>query len=221
MDEGKLGYGFTSADELEEISIGPRDKPRPTFISKKLNPELREPMIVLLKEYADCFSWDYTEMPGLDRSIVEHRLPLKLGFWPFQQRARQMKAEVLEEVKKEVEKMLEAGFIRTCRYAEWISSVVPVQKKDGRWRVCMDFRDLNRATPKDEYPMPVVSGFIRLPTERYTQGGRFSVGMRRDQELEGTDNTRFRQVQAAICVMPYVLYDGLYCLDVDLVIFLF
>jgi hypothetical protein len=42
--------------------------------------------------------------------------------------------------------------------------------------------------------------------------------MRRDQELEGADNTRFRQVQAAICVMPYVLYDGLYCLDVDLVI---
>jgi hypothetical protein len=61
-------------------------------------------------------------------------------------------------------------------------------------------------------------GFIRLPTEGYTQGGRFSVGMRRDQELEGADNTRFRQVQAAICVMPYVLYDCLYCLDVDLVI---
>jgi hypothetical protein len=55
-----------------------------------------------------------------------------------------MKAEVLEEVKKEVEKMLEAGFIRPCRYAEWISSVVPVQKKDGRWRVCVDFRDLNK-----------------------------------------------------------------------------
>jgi hypothetical protein len=48
-----------------------------------------------------------------------------------------MKAEVLEEVKKEVEKIIEAGFIRTCRYAEWISSVVPVQKKDGRWRVCV------------------------------------------------------------------------------------
>jgi hypothetical protein len=71
-----------------------------------------------------------------------------------------MKAEVLEEVKKEVKKMLEAGFIRTCRYAEWISSVVPVQKKDGRWRICMDFRDLNRATPKDEYPMPVSETLI-------------------------------------------------------------
>jgi hypothetical protein len=126
MDEGKLGYRFTSADELEEIDIGPGDKLQPTFISKKLNPELRELMIVPLKEYADCFAWDYIEMPGLDRSIVEHRLPLKPGFRPFQQRAWKMNAEVLEEVKKEVEKMLAAGFIKPCRYAEWISSVVSV-----------------------------------------------------------------------------------------------
>jgi hypothetical protein len=159
-EDGKLGYGFTSADDLEEIDIGPGDKPRPTFISKKLDLSLREPMITLLKEYADCFAWDYTEMPGLDRSIVEHRLPLKSGFRPFQQRIRQMKADVLVEVKKEIEKMIEAGFIRACRYAEWISSVVPVQKKDGRWRVCVDFRDLNRATPKDEYPMPVAEILI-------------------------------------------------------------
>jgi hypothetical protein len=132
-DDGKLGYGFTSADELEEVDIGSVDKPRPTFISKKLDPSLREPMIALLKEYFDCFAWDYTEMPGLDRSIIEHRLPLKKGFQTFQQRARQMRTEVLEEVKKELEKILEAVFISPCRYAEWISSIVPVQKKDGRW----------------------------------------------------------------------------------------
>jgi hypothetical protein len=132
-DDGKLGYGFTSADELEEVNIGPRDKPRPTFISKKLDPSLREPMIALLKEYSDCIAWDYTEMPGLDRSFVEHRLPLKKGFQPFQQRAHQMRTEILEEVKKEIEKMLEAGFIRPCRYAKWISSIVPVRKKDGQW----------------------------------------------------------------------------------------
>jgi hypothetical protein len=84
-DDRKLGYRFTSTDELEEVDIVPGDKPRPTFISKKLSPCLREPMISLLKEYADCFAWDYTEMPRLDRSIVEHRLPLKKGFRPFQQ----------------------------------------------------------------------------------------------------------------------------------------
>ncbi|KAK1667397.1 hypothetical protein QYE76_055556 [Lolium multiflorum] len=158
--DGKLGYGFTSADELEEVDIGHGDKPRPTFISKKLDPQLRSQMVALLKEYPDCFAWDYTEMPGLDRSIIEHRLPLKKGFRPFQQRARQMRAEILEEVKKEIEKMLAAGFIRPCRYAEWISSIVPVEKKDGRWRVAIDFRDLNRATPKDEYPMPVAETLI-------------------------------------------------------------
>jgi hypothetical protein len=71
-----------------------------------------------------------------------------------------MRTEVLEEVKKEIEKMLEARFIRPCRYVEWISSIVPVQKKDGRWRVCVDFRDLNRATPKDEYPIPIAETLI-------------------------------------------------------------
>jgi hypothetical protein len=82
-DDGKLGYEFTSADELEEVDIGPGDKPQSTFISKKFDPSLREPMIALLKEYSDCFAWDYTEMPGLNRSIVEHRLPLKKGYRSF------------------------------------------------------------------------------------------------------------------------------------------
>jgi hypothetical protein len=104
-------------------------------------------------------------MPGLDRSITEHRLPLKKGFWPFQQRVRQMRTEVLEEVKKKIEKMLEAGFIRPCRYAEWISSIVPIQKKDGRWRVCVDFRDLNMATPKDEYSMPIAETSINAAAD--------------------------------------------------------
>jgi hypothetical protein len=84
-DDRKIGYGFTSADELEEVDIDLRDKSWPIFISKKLDPSLREPMIALLKEYSNCFAWDYTKMPGLDRSIVEHRLPLKKGFQPFQQ----------------------------------------------------------------------------------------------------------------------------------------
>ena len=108
---------------------------------------MREQMITLLKEYQDCFAWDYTEMPGLDRNIVEHWLPLKKGFRPFQQPARQMKAEVLEEVKKEVQKMLDAGFIRPCRYEEWISSVVPIQKKDGRWRCSVEVSEIHADSP--------------------------------------------------------------------------
>jgi hypothetical protein len=77
--DGKLGRGFMLADKLKEIDIGDGDKPRPTFISANLDSSFREELIKLLKEYKDCFAWDYSEMPGLDRSIVEHQFPIKPG----------------------------------------------------------------------------------------------------------------------------------------------
>jgi len=109
----------------------------------------------LLKEYKDCFAWDYTEMPSLDRSIVEHRLPIKSGFRPHQQPARRCNPHILPDIKAEITKLIEAKFIWQCRYVEWISNVVPVYKKNGKLRVCIDFRNLNKATPMDGYPMLV------------------------------------------------------------------
>jgi hypothetical protein len=95
-------------------------------------------------------------MPGLDRSIVEHQLPIKPGFKPYKQPPRKIyKDEVLADVKKKVERLIDANFIRPCRYAECISNIVPVYKKNGKMRVCIDFRDLNRATSMYGYPMLV------------------------------------------------------------------
>jgi hypothetical protein len=88
-------------------------------------------------------------MPGLDRSIIEHRLPIKPGYQPYQQGARQCKPEVLPDIKAEITRLIETKFIRRCRYAKWISNVVPVYKKNGKLRVCIDFRNLNNATPMD------------------------------------------------------------------------
>ena len=66
-----------------------------------------------------------------------------------------------DRIKEEINRLLEAGFIRPCRYAEWISNIVPVEKKDsGKIRVCIDFRSPNKATPKDEYPMPIADMLI-------------------------------------------------------------
>ena len=72
-----------SADELEEIEISPRDRLRPTYVSAKLDPKYKQELIDLLKEFKDCFAWEYYEMPGLDRSIIEHRLPIKPRYRPF------------------------------------------------------------------------------------------------------------------------------------------
>ena len=109
--DGKLGHGFTSADELEEVDIGSGDRPRPTYISAKLDPEYKRELIDVLKEFKDCFAWEYYEMPGLDRSIVEHRLPIKLGYRPFKQAPRRFNPNVLDDIKKETERLLEAKFI--------------------------------------------------------------------------------------------------------------
>nr|ABF97755.1 retrotransposon protein, putative, unclassified [Oryza sativa Japonica Group] len=158
--DDKQGQGFMSADDLEEIDIGPGDRPRPTFISKNLSPEFRTKLIELLKEFRDCFAWEYYEMPGLSRSIVEHRLPIKPGVRPHQQPPRRCKADMLEPVKAKIKRLYDADFIRPCRYAEWVSSIVPVIKKNGKVKVCIDFRDLNKATPKDEYPMPVADQMV-------------------------------------------------------------
>jgi hypothetical protein len=160
-DLDKLGLGFTSVDPFEEIDIGDGKTPRPTFVNKTLETDLRNEMIGLLKEYLDCFSWNYTEMPGLNREIVEHRLPIKSGFRPFKQKARTFHPDLLPRIKDEIHRLLEADFIRPCRYAEWVSNIVLVEKKEsGKLRVCIDFRNLNRATPKDEYPMPIADKLI-------------------------------------------------------------
>ena len=100
-------------------------------------------------------------MPGLSRDLVKHRLPIKAGFRPYKQPARRFNPSIYDRIKEEINRLLDAGFIRSCRYADWISNIVPVEKKDsGKIRVCIDFRDLNKATPKDEYPMPIADMLI-------------------------------------------------------------
>jgi len=82
MMKGKLGHGFTSVDELEQVDIGEGDRPRPTYISAKFDLEFKRELIALLREFRDCFVWEYYEMPGLDRSIVEHRIGCPLSQEP-------------------------------------------------------------------------------------------------------------------------------------------
>ena len=97
---GKLGHGFTSVDELEEIDIGPRDRSRPTYVSAKLDPEYKQELIDLLKKFKDCFAQKYYKMSGLDQSIIEHQLPIKLGYRPFKQAPRRFNPNVLDNIKE-------------------------------------------------------------------------------------------------------------------------
>jgi len=96
------------ADDIVEIDIGSGDRPRPA----KLDSKCKQQLTYLLKEYKDYFASDYTEMSGLDRSIVEHWLPIKFGFRPYQQSARQYNPNILANIKAKITKLIEAKFIR-------------------------------------------------------------------------------------------------------------
>jgi hypothetical protein len=76
---GKLVHGFLVVDELDEVDNGDGGILQPTYISKNLTPEQKTKNCNVLKEFIICFAWQYMKMPGLDRSLVEHRLPIKGG----------------------------------------------------------------------------------------------------------------------------------------------
>ena len=75
-------------DPLEEIDIGNGSVKRPTYISANISPDLKGKLVQLLKEFSDCFAWDYNEMPGLSREMVELKLPIKAGKKPVKQLPR-------------------------------------------------------------------------------------------------------------------------------------
>src|SRR6185312_12315753 len=122
-DLDKLGQGFASADPLENVDIGDGTIPRPTFVNKNLSAKYKADLVNLLKEYVDCFAWEYHEMPGLSHDFIEHRLPIKAGFRPYKQPVRRFNPIIYDRIKTEINHLLDARFIRSC-YADWISNIV-------------------------------------------------------------------------------------------------
>ncbi|GKV38839.1 hypothetical protein SLEP1_g46704 [Rubroshorea leprosula] len=147
------------------------------FISEKeikinahLSSEERNELIELLSEFQDLFAWSYKDMPGLDPDITVHAIPLHSEAKPVKQKLRRMKTEVLLKVKEEVQKLLDVNFIEVAMYPEWVANIVPVMKKDGRVRVCVDYRDLNKASPKDDFPLPHIQTLL----DNAAKNARFS-----------------------------------------------
>ena len=127
-------------DELESINLGTNELPRIAKIGKTLSPV--EKMISLLKANIMAFAWSYEDMPGIDPDIVQHYIPTNSLKKPVKQKLRRLKPEWALKVKEEVTKQLDAGFLQVVEYPEWLSNTVPVPKKDGKVRMCVNFRDL-------------------------------------------------------------------------------
>jgi hypothetical protein len=149
-----------AVEELETINVGSDQSKKELKIGTLITLEQRTTMIALLQEYADVFAWSYEDMPGLDTNIVVHKIPLEEGCKPVKQKLRRAHPNVWIKVKAELEKQWNASFLEVVKYPQWVSNIVVVPKKEGKIRVCVDFRNLNKISPKDDFPLPHIDVLV-------------------------------------------------------------
>ena len=109
-------------------------------IGKDLPDAIKNDVVATIADCRDIFAFTTEEMPGIPTSVMCHRLDIKPGYKPVKQKLRHQGKERIDAAKTEVEKLLKAGFIRECKYSDWISNVVLVKKSNGKWRMCVDSR---------------------------------------------------------------------------------
>jgi hypothetical protein len=106
------------------------------------------------------FIWQILDIPGIPREVIEHKLDIDPSYKPIKQKERRYTPERRETIRQEVNKFLEAEFIRPVDYPSWLANSVLVEKPDGSWHMCIDDTSLNKECPKDEYPLPRICQII-------------------------------------------------------------
>ena len=117
-------------------------------------------MVVFLKKNLDIFTWDAYEASGVDPSFICHHLDVNPSVTPKKQPHRRSSKEHSDAIKDEVTKLKRARAIKEVFYLEWLANTVVVKKKTGKWCGCVDFTDLNKACPKDPFPMPRIDQLV-------------------------------------------------------------
>ena len=106
-----------------------------------------------LRANVDMFAWSPYEALGVDPNFICHRLNMNPSVIPKRQPPRRPSKKHAGAVRSEVAKLKQAGTIKEVFYPQWLANTVVVKKKTGNWWVCVDFTDLNKACPKDPFPM--------------------------------------------------------------------
>jgi hypothetical protein len=147
------------------------DQPKPMLLCKdiadqrvllgsQLSDEQEKTLIRFLFNNKDVFAWTANDLYGVNRDVIEHSLNVDPSFKPRKQRLRKMSDDKTEGARNEVKRLLSAGVIREVTYPECLANTVMVKKANGKWRMCIDFTDLNKACPKDEFPLPRIDSLV-------------------------------------------------------------
>ena len=143
----------TPSEELEPIQLD--DQPEHlVYIGSKLARDVKDLLIHFLKQNIEVFAWKQEDMGGIDTAVMTHKLNISPSFKPVKQKKRSFAPERQKAINEEVNKLFQAKAIREVEYPDWLANVVLIKKANGKWRLCIDFTDVNTACPKDNFPLP-------------------------------------------------------------------
>lgn len=121
-------------------------------------------LIELLRKYKHVFSWSYEDLKAYREDLFQHEISLKPNAKPFKQKQRLINPTLEPKMKEELVKLRDGGIIKPIRHSTWVSNLVPLRKKNGDIRLCVNFRNLNIASLKDNYPLPNMEAILHKVT---------------------------------------------------------
>ena len=196
------------SEELEPVSLGD-DPEHLAYIGSKLADDLKSLLTQFLRQNRDVFTWKQSDMGGIDPTVITHRLNTNPSFKPVKQKRRSFALERQKAINEEVSKLLQAGAIREVEYPEWLANVVLVKKANGKWRLCIDFTDINKACPKDSFPLPRIDLIVDATAghELLSFMDAFSSYNQISMDPDDQEKTSFVTAQGTYCyrVMPFGL----------------
>ncbi|XP_013639584.1 PREDICTED: uncharacterized protein LOC106344824 [Brassica oleracea var. oleracea] len=200
---------YPQKEEIHEVPIDGADPSKVVRIGAYLSDDLQSLIISFLKENASTFAWVTSDMKGIDPAITSHELNVDPTFKPIRQKRRKLGPERSKAVNEEVDRLLDAGFIAEVRYLEWLANPVFVKKKNGKWCICVDFTDLNKACPKDSYPLPHIDRLVESTSgnELLTFMDAFSGYNQIMMHTDDREKTAFITDSGTYCykIMPFGL----------------
>jgi hypothetical protein len=123
------------------------------MISQDLIADEETELLLFLDRNNDVFTWRTSDLTGVSRDIIVNKLQVNPSAKPRKQRLHKMSDEKVVAAKVEVQSLLDTGFIREVHYPSWLVNVVMVKKKNGKWRMCTDFTNLNKWCLNDDFPL--------------------------------------------------------------------
>ncbi|XP_068486702.1 uncharacterized protein [Phaseolus vulgaris] len=129
-------------------------------LGSALNQTAQDQIAKVIARHLDAFTWSASDMSGIDPDFLCHHLTMDPKVRLVRQRRRKFNEERRQVIREETQKLLSAGHIREIQYPGWLANVVLVQKANEKWRMCVDFTDLNKVCPKNFYPLSSIDVLV-------------------------------------------------------------